>query len=214
MPTWWPMFCLTADVVLAGSLAWLLARPGKPRLLARRAERTVSIGRRIRPFINDELQAALVCDRAGDMMASFRHLERAHVLGQISTVEHVRVQARMLAWGWRHQNLREIVAQVPRIIGAATMTALKAVPHGNTGGSNVSAFRAMPVPSDLAAIIASASTTAFSRVPIAVLVIGMLLAFGGWDSTPKDDRFTQGGGHRIAYRVLGSGQPVVVMIGA
>ena len=36
------------------------------------------------------------------------------------------------------------------------MTALKAVPHGNTGGSNVSAFRSMPVPDDLATLIAAA----------------------------------------------------------
>jgi len=121
-------------------------------------------GRRIRPFINEELRAASSCEFSGDLKAGFRHLERAHILSQGSTIEHVRTHAHMLAWGLRHRNLREVVGQVLRLIGAATMTVFKAVPHGNTGGSDVSAFRAMPIPSDLEAIIASASTAAKARV--------------------------------------------------
>jgi len=120
-------------------------------------------GRRIRPFINDELRAASSYELAGDLKTGFRHLERAHILSQGSTIEHVRTHAHMLAWGLRHRNLHEVVAQVLRIIGAATMTVFKAVPHGNTGGSDVSAFRSMPIPSDLETIIASASAAAKAR---------------------------------------------------
>ncbi|WP_367254946.1 DUF3703 domain-containing protein [uncultured Phenylobacterium sp.] len=41
------------------------------------------------------------------------------------------------------------------MVGAATKTAIGLVPQGNTGGSHVSAFRPMPIPTDLLAILAA-----------------------------------------------------------
>jgi hypothetical protein len=55
----------------------------------------------------------------------------------------------------RQRQPQELVAQVLRIVGAAILTAAGLVPEGNTGGGNVSAFRRLPVPPELAAIIAS-----------------------------------------------------------
>ena len=37
VPLWWPMFCMTYDIMAAGYLGWLLLRPGKAGLPARRA---------------------------------------------------------------------------------------------------------------------------------------------------------------------------------
>jgi len=105
----------------------------------------------IRPFVDAELAAA---DR--DPVAGFSHLERAHVLGQASTREHVRVHWRMLCWAWRRHDAREFFGQVIRITGAATKTFIGMVPEGNTGGSNVSPVRPMPVSPELAEIIARA----------------------------------------------------------
>jgi hypothetical protein len=107
-------------------------------------------GDRIRPFVDAELEAAREAEARKDPASSFSHLERAHVLGQTSTREHVRVHWRMLQWGARQRNLRECAGQLLRILGAATGTAFGFVPLGNTGGSNVSPFQRMPVPSDLA----------------------------------------------------------------
>jgi hypothetical protein len=42
-------------------------------------------GRNIRPYVQDELVAAQACVRRGEFAASFRHLERAHVLGQFNS---------------------------------------------------------------------------------------------------------------------------------
>ena len=84
----------------------------------------------------------------------FTHLERAHILSQYSTRDHVRVHIAMLRWGVQQQDLREILGQIVRIIAAATKTAFGFVPVGNTGGANVSPIRPMPLPDDLAAIIA------------------------------------------------------------
>ena len=53
---------------------------------------------RIRPFVDAELDDARRMRRSRDERAEFRHLERAHVLGQASTIEHVRVHALMFAW--------------------------------------------------------------------------------------------------------------------
>ncbi|GHC88168.1 hypothetical protein GCM10007320_35070 [Pseudorhodoferax aquiterrae] len=108
-----------------------------------------SFAARIRPAVDAELLAADREDALGRPQVAFLHLERAHVLGQASTVQHVRVHVRMLHWGLRHRVWGEVAGQVLRIVGAATKTALGWVPTGNTGGSNVSPFRKMPIPPDL-----------------------------------------------------------------
>lgn len=108
-----------------------------------------TFGTRIRPAVDAELQAATIADNAGHAQMSFRHLERAHVLGQASTVQHVRVHVRMLVWGVRQRSAREVLGQLLRIAGAATKTAIGWVPAGNTGGANVSPIRSLPIPEDL-----------------------------------------------------------------
>lgn len=113
--------------------------------------------RNIRPHVDVELAKAREAEMTGDATHAFLHLERAHVLGQASTFLHVRVHWRMFCWGWRQGKLRECSGQVLRIIGAATKTAIGLVPYGNTGGSNVSPFRRMPVAPELESIIRRAS---------------------------------------------------------
>lgn len=105
--------------------------------------------RRIRPRVLRELAAARAAERRGDPARAFRHLERAHVLGQESTPLHVIVHARMFVWGWRQRRPREIVGQLWRLTAAATKTPIGLLPHGNTGGANVSGLRPMPVAADL-----------------------------------------------------------------
>ncbi len=112
-----------------------------------------SFARRRRPHVDAELQLARRCEQQGQPQQAFRHLENAHVLGQDATWHHTRVHVRMWWWGLRNRSMRELIGQLPRIIGALTKTVLGLNPAGNTGGSNVSAFRPMPVPSRLRAII-------------------------------------------------------------
>ena len=145
VPTWWPMFCMSYDVTAALYLAWLLARRSI-------AARKYSAGHPIRAHVQSELDAAAALDDTP--AASFHRLERAHVLSQVSTLEHVRVHWHMLMWGIRQRSAKEVAGQVLRIAGAATKTAVGLVPQGNTGGANVSPFRSMPVSKDLADILA------------------------------------------------------------
>jgi len=64
----------------------------------------------------------------------------------------------MLVWAARNRSVREALGQVFRIVGAATKTALGLVPSGNTGGSNVSPFKKMPIAPDLEALIRNAKS--------------------------------------------------------
>jgi hypothetical protein len=52
---------------------------------------------------------------------------------------------------------KECLGQVFRIVGATTKTAIGFILSGNTGGSNVSPFKVLPVSPELAAIIAKAN---------------------------------------------------------
>ena len=114
-----------------------------------------SFAKAIHPYVTQEIQKAQLRWAAGQQDQAFRHLERAHVLGQASTVQHVRTHWHMFIWGVRSKSFRETLGQVIRIVGAATKTAIGLVPSGNTGGSNVSPFKPLPVPQDLATILAS-----------------------------------------------------------
>ena len=58
----------------------------------------------------------------------------------------------MLGIAWQRRDARELAGQLTRILAAVLFSRLW-VPVGNTGGSNVSAMRPMPVPSDLQAIL-------------------------------------------------------------
>lgn len=115
-----------------------------------------TFGRRIRPYVESEILAAYQAEPRGKPEVAFSHLERAHILGQTSTVEHVRVHCHMFLWGIRQRNVRESLGQLLRIVGAAIGTAFGLVPKGNTGGTNVNSFKSMPIPPELAALIAKA----------------------------------------------------------
>jgi hypothetical protein len=117
-----------------------------------------AFGRRIRPYVESEILVAYQAEARGQPDQAFTHLERAHVLGQTSTVEHVRVHWHMFLWGIRQRNVRECLGQLLRIVGAAIGTAIGLVPQGNTGGTNVTPFKSMPIPPELAALIEKART--------------------------------------------------------
>jgi len=125
------------------------------QIFHRRGKTMPSFAKAIRPYVTQEIQQAQRSWAEGQRDQAFRHLERSHVLGQSSTVQHVRTHWHMFIWGIRSKSYRESLGQVVRMVGAATKTATGLVPSGNTGGSNVSPFKPLPVPQDLARILAS-----------------------------------------------------------
>lgn len=108
---------------------------------------------RIRRSVQAELDAAASAEAQGHLSTAFRHLERAHVIGQPSTVEHVRVHWRMFRFALRNRRPGEAYGQAWRLAAATVFTPVGLVPTGNTGGADVSGIRRMAIPKDLQAVI-------------------------------------------------------------
>ena len=111
--------------------------------------------KRIRPRVQAELDAASWQASRGCPDLAFHHLERAHILGQASTVEHVRTHWAMLVLALRQRDARELLGQAWRTAGAALKT-WAWVPAGNTGRAHVSGLKPMPVPTELQRLIDAA----------------------------------------------------------
>jgi hypothetical protein len=99
-----------------------------------------------------ELGAANSATLEGAVDIAFRHLERAHILSQRHTREHVRVHWLMLRLGASERAWREVLGQSTRMVAAAVFSRIW-VPIGNTGRANVSAMRPMSIPDDLRCVL-------------------------------------------------------------
>lgn len=85
-------------------------------------------------------------------------LERSHILGQRYPLEHTYTHWLMLIYGFKIKNFKEVIGQLPRLIAGGIKSFVGVIPVGNTGGSNVSALRAMPIPLDLKIILENKHT--------------------------------------------------------
>lgn len=92
---------------------------------------------------------------APDAATAWRHLERAHILAQPFAVAHVGSHIAMLRQGVRDHDTREIAGQVIRVIVAAPPSLLGRYPTGNTGRARVALRATLPVPEDLASLLAT-----------------------------------------------------------
>ena len=98
----------------------------------------------------DRILEEAATERQTDLDAAWRLLEDAHVLSQPWVRPHMRVHLAMLSLGWAQRDRGEIVGQIGRLIVAGPGSAAGRYPVGNTGRSNVSAFKPMPIRDDLA----------------------------------------------------------------
>jgi Protein of unknown function (DUF3703) len=89
----------------------------------------------------------------GELEKSFAHIERAHVLGQTFVVPHARSHWLMLRLEIQRKKPVAVLGQVARLVLGVLGSAVGKVPVGNTGGSNVSMFKRMPIAPELQEII-------------------------------------------------------------
>lgn len=89
----------------------------------------------------------------GNLSLAWRHLERAHILGQPWPREHSHVHWVMLKFGFRIKDMREIVGQIPRLPVGGVKSFVGTIPVGNTGGADVPPLRPMEIPEDLQATL-------------------------------------------------------------
>lgn len=105
--------------------------------------------RQLRQAWSDERAAADVARRGHDERGEWHHLERAHILSQPMAIPHLRTHLAMLGAALRRHDRREVFGQLMRLIVAGPGSLTGRYPVGNTGGADVSALQAMPVPEDL-----------------------------------------------------------------
>lgn len=113
----------------------------------------VKIPRGLREAFNKELLLARQTFNRADLSVSWRHLERAHILGQAWPVEHTIAHWHMMRFAIRMKNIREIVGQIPRLLVGGVKSFVGEIPTGNTGGANVPPLRPMEIPKDLKAVL-------------------------------------------------------------
>jgi len=95
-----------------------------------------------------QLKLGKIALKENDFKTSFYHLENAHVLGQKHIIRHTISHYWMLNFGIKSRNSKEIIGQVTRIIASVLFTLIW-VPKGNTGGSNISPIKQIPIRKEL-----------------------------------------------------------------
>ncbi len=112
----------------------------------------------VKPFYRQELLLAKNAFDKKHYQQSWHHLERAHILGQPYPVAHTGVHWKMLTFGIKIKNWKEVVGQIPRLLVGGIKSFVGKIPTGNTGGANVPPLKPMEIPEDLAAIIKMTKT--------------------------------------------------------
>jgi len=100
-----------------------------------------------------EMAVAIDLYRKGRLGQAFRHFEIAHILGQRYVVPHVVTHWWMLKIGLKRRSASEVVGQVVRIVLGALGSAVGVVPTGNTGGTNISMFKRLPIDPSLEKLV-------------------------------------------------------------
>jgi hypothetical protein len=99
-------------------------------------------------FDNEIAQAKELIAR-GELEAGFPHLERAHVIGQAFVVPHATSHWLMLKVEFRRRRVMAAFGQIVRIVLGILGSAVGVVPVGNTGGTDISMFKRMPIEPEL-----------------------------------------------------------------
>lgn len=92
-----------------------------------------------------------------DYAATWRHLERAHILSQSSAWRHLCIHFVMFIYAIMRREIREALGQVPRMILAVPSSLLGLAPLGNTGRSSVGLFATASLPKDLETLVRKSS---------------------------------------------------------
>ena len=112
-----------------------------------------------RKALEEEFALANLLMRQRRDEEAFTHLQRAHVLGQEYVGPHVRSHWLMLKIAARRRDPVAVFGQALRIVLGGLGSAIGKVPTGNTGGSEVSMFKKMPIAADLLEVMQDRGST-------------------------------------------------------
>lgn len=126
-----------------------------------------------------EMTSATDFYHSKDYQRCFTHLERAHILGQRYYIPHITAHWWMLKVGLKVSDTREIFGQLIRIL-ASVGSIIGWVPTGNTGGTNISALKSLPIPTDLKPYLTENRQNSASTVVLRVLTTVTVVASAAW----------------------------------
>ncbi len=109
----------------------------------------------IAEHVTADRTAAREARAAGDHGEAWRLLERIHILSQPWPWPHLRSHLDMLRLAGRDRDRYEIAGQIVRLVVAGPGSATGRYPLGNTGRADVPATQPMPIPEDLAELLAT-----------------------------------------------------------
>ena len=110
----------------------------------------------LKPFFDKELEDYHSAYAQGELPMAWNHLERAHIIGQKYPYAHTLVHWKMLVFGIKIKNGKEIVGQLPRLIVGGVKSFVGKVPVGNPGGANVPPMKPFPIDKELQLIFQEA----------------------------------------------------------
>ncbi len=113
----------------------------------------------LKPFFKEALdlyEKAMLCK---NLTEAWRQLERAHVIGQAYPYQHSLVHWKMLVFGCKIKNAKEVVGQIPRLLVGGVKSFVGTIPVGNTGGANVPPMRSMPIQEEIKTIFIQAGVS-------------------------------------------------------
>jgi hypothetical protein len=110
----------------------------------------------LQPFYQNELDAYRNALDKKHYQESWRHLERAHILGQPYPYQHTAVHWKIFLFGVKLKNWKEVLGQIPRLLVGGVKSFVGHIPVGNTGGANVTPLQPMEIPEDLMTMIKAA----------------------------------------------------------
>ena len=113
----------------------------------------------LKPYFNQELQGYQCSLQQDDLQQAWRHLEKAHVIGQAYPFQHTLVHLKMLQFGIRIKSGKEIIGQIPRLIVGGVKSFVGKIPVGNTGGANVPPLRPMVIEAEIREIFKKTGVT-------------------------------------------------------
>jgi len=115
-----------------------------------------SLPKKLKPYYDLELENYTAEYLNGNLTRAWTHLERAHIIGQRYPMAHTYVHWKMLQFGFRIKNGKEILGQIPRLIFGGVKSFVGKVPVGNPGGANVPPTKPFPIDEDLQEVFKNA----------------------------------------------------------
>jgi hypothetical protein len=110
----------------------------------------------LRPYFDKELRAYYAALQENKLQQAWRHLEKAHVIGQAYPFQHSYVHWKMLQFGIKIKSLKEVTGQIPRLLIGGVKSFVGKIPVGNTGGANIPPLKSLTIDREIVEIFQKA----------------------------------------------------------